>query len=128
MYKILIVNDEPHIRMLLEEILEEFEEKGVEVHSARNGREAIDKILELKPNLVYLDIMMPEVNGYDVCKHIKIDNKMNDITIVMLTAKGQAFDKQKGIESGVDMYVTKPFDPDFIIENTEELLGIKLEE
>lgn len=127
MAKILIVDDEPHIRLLLEEILEDFEEKGVEVHTAKNGKEAVEKILELKPDLVYLDIMMPEINGYDVCKIIKIDHKMNDVKIVMLTAKGQAVDKQKGVNSGVDMYITKPFDPDFIIKNTENLLGISLE-
>jgi DNA-binding response OmpR family regulator len=126
MYKILIVDDEPHIRILLEETLEDFEEKGVEIITAKDGLEAVNCIMSQKPNLVYLDIMMPEMNGYEVCKKIKIDEGMKDVYIVMLTAKGQVVDKEKGIETGVDMYITKPFDPDFIIKNTENILGMQL--
>ena len=126
MPKILIVDDETHIRRLLEETLEEFEEKGVEIFTAKNGKEAVEIIVKEEPNLIFLDVMMPEMNGYDVCKIIKKEYCIKNIFIIMLTAKGQEFDKKKGLEVGVDMYITKPFDPDFIISNTEKVLGIKL--
>lgn len=127
MAKILIVDDEPHIRRLLEETLEDFEDYGVEILTAKNGLEAVDIILKEDPDIVYLDVMMPEMNGYDVCRVIRNDYAKNDTKIIMLTAKGQLFDKKKGIDSGVDMYITKPFDPDFIVKSAEDILGIKVE-
>ncbi len=126
MPKILIVDDEAHIRRLLEETLEGFEEKGVEIQTVNNGRDAINIILNERPRLVYLDVMMPEMNGYDVCKSIKKDHGFKDVYIIMLTAKGQEYDKKKGLEVGADMYITKPFDPDFIVSNTEKILNIEL--
>lgn len=128
MKKILIVDDEPHIRRLLEEILEDFEDHDVEILIAGNGVEALETILTQKPNIVYLDVMMPEMNGYEVCNKVKKEFNLTNISIIMLTAKGQEFDKKKGLEVGADMYITKPFDPDLIIQKTEELLEIKLEE
>lgn len=127
MAKILIVDDEPHIRRLLEETLEDFEDYGVEILTAKNGLEAVDTILKEDPDIVYLDVMMPEMNGYDVCRVIRNDHAKNNTKIIMLTAKGQLFDKKKGIDSGVDMYITKPFDPDFIVKSAEDILGIKIE-
>lgn len=127
MAKILIVDDEPHIRRLLEETLEDFEDYGVEILTAKNGLEAVDTILKEDPDIVYLDVMMPEMNGYDVCRVIRNDHAKSNTKIIMLTAKGQLFDKKKGIDSGVDMYITKPFDPDFIVKSAEDILGIKIE-
>ena len=124
--KILIVDDEPHIRMLLEQTLEDFEEEGVQILVAENGKEALEYIKAEKPNLVYLDVMMPHINGFDVCNIVKNELKINDLYIVLLTAKGQEFDRKKGLEVGADLYLTKPFDPDLIVEKTEEVLGIKL--
>lgn len=124
--KILIVDDEPHIRLLLEQTLEDFEDDGVELLSATNGLEALEIIKSEKPGLVFLDVMMPKMNGFDVCNTVKKELGMNDIYIVMLTAKGQEFDKQKGKDVGADIYMTKPFNPDEIIAKAAEILKIEL--
>ena len=121
MEKILIVDDEAHIRMLLEQTLEDFEDKGVKFFSADNGRKALDIIINEKPDLVFLDVMMPELNGYDVCSKVKQELGLNEVYIIMLTAKGQEYDKKRALEAGADLYITKPFDPDFIINKTEEV-------
>ena len=129
MAKILIVDDEAHIRLLLEQSLEELEDKGGELHTADNGRKAIDIILNEKPDLVFLDVMMPEINGYDVCSIVKKEHSLDEVYIIMLTAKGQEYDERRGMEAGADLYITKPFDPDFILNKAEEVLrnkGIKL--
>ncbi|MBD2495871.1 response regulator transcription factor [Nostoc sp. FACHB-280] len=107
--KILIVDDEPNIVILMEQALEALEDEGVELLTARNGEEALETIKTEKPNLVFLDVMMPKMSGLEVCQIIKHDLKMDDVYIVMLTAKGQEFDKQKGIDVGADLYLTKPF-------------------
>ena len=124
MYKILIVDDEINIRELLYQSLEELEESNVQIKMASNGKEALDIIYKNPPDLIYLDIMLPEINGYDICKQLKSDEKYNNIYIIMLTAKGQEFDKRKGIEVGADLYITKPFDPDFILNKTYKILNI----
>jgi two-component system, OmpR family, alkaline phosphatase synthesis response regulator PhoP len=124
--KILIVDDESHIRLLLEQTLEEFEDVGVEILTASNGKEALEVIRTERPDLVYVDAMMPAVNGYDVCTKVKNELALRNIYIVMLTAKGQEVDKKKGMAVGADMYMTKPFDPDAIVVKTTEVLGIKL--
>lgn len=122
--KILIVDDEPHIRLLLEQTLEELEDEGVELLTASNGEEALAIIQEEKPELVFLDVMMPKMNGYDVCKAVKNDAELQDIYIVMLTAKGQEIDRQKGDVVGANVYMTKPFDPDEILEKSQAVLGL----
>jgi DNA-binding response OmpR family regulator len=124
MAKILIVDDEPHIRLLLEQTLEELEDEGVELIMAENGEEALELIKAEKPRLVFLDIMMPKMNGFDVCHAVKKELDMKDVYVVMLTAKGQEFDKQKGNEAGADVYVTKPFNPDEIVGKAREVLGM----
>ena len=122
--KILIVDDEAHIRILLERTLIDFEDEGVEILMAENGEEALELIKTEKPNLVFLDVMMPKMNGFDVCHAVKNELKMDDVYIVMLTAKGQEYDKQKGTDVGADVYMTKPFDPDEIYDKVEEVLGL----
>jgi len=122
MAKILIVDDEAHIRMLLEQTLEEFEDKGVKFFSADNGRKALDIILNEKPDLVFLDVMMPELNGYDVCSKVKQELGLDEVYIIMLTAKGQEYDKKRALEAGADLYITKPFDPDFILDKAGEVI------
>lgn len=124
MYKILIVDDEINIRELLYQSLEDLEEENVQIKMASNGKEALDIIYKDPPDLIYLDIMLPEINGYDICKQLKSDGKYNNIHIIMLTAKGQEFDKRKGIEVGADLYITKPFDPDFILNKTYKILNL----
>jgi DNA-binding response OmpR family regulator len=109
---------------LLERTLIDFEDEGVEILMAENGEEALALIKTEKPALVFLDVMMPKMNGFDVCHKVKNELKMDDVYIVMLTAKGQEYDKQKGIEVGADVYMTKPFDPDEIYDKVEEVLGL----
>ena len=122
--KILIVDDEPHIRLLLEQTLEELEDKGVELLFADNGETALEIIKNEKPQLVFLDVMMPKMNGFDVCNFVKHELGIQDVYIIMLTAKGQEFDREKSIEVGADMFTTKPFDPDEIISKSQEVLGL----
>jgi DNA-binding response OmpR family regulator len=122
--KILIVDDEPFIRTLLEETLEEFEDEGVELLVASNGIEGWQLVQQEQPNLIFLDVMMPKMSGYEVCQRIRQDSTLSDIYVIMLTAKGQEVDRERGQEVGADEYVTKPFDPDHIIERAQEVLGI----
>ena len=123
--KILVVDDEAHITQLIEQTLEDLEEKGVELLIATNGEEALEIIEKEKPQLVFLDVMMPKINGFEVCHIVKNEWKMSDIYIIMLTAKGQELDKEKGKEAGADMYITKPFDPDALHDKAVESLGVK---
>ncbi|MEW5773806.1 MAG: response regulator [Thermodesulfobacteriota bacterium] len=123
--KILIVEDEVHIRTLLEQALEELEdEHNVEVLSAGDGEEGLEMIRKHRPQVVFLDIMMPKVNGYEVCRTVKKDPELKDTMIVLLTAKGQEVDRKKGLELGAYDYMTKPFDPDELVELARELLRV----
>jgi len=124
MPKILIVDDEPFIRLLLEQTLEDLEDEGVELITADNGETALDIIRSERPEIVFLDVMMPKMNGFDVCNAVKNDLGLNDVYIVLLTAKGQEFDKQKGIDVGADIYMTKPFNPDEVLEKARTVLGL----
>jgi len=123
--KILIVDDEVHIRMLLEQTLEELEEdNGVEILSAQNGEEGLELIRAEKPDVVFLDIMMPKLNGYEVCQRVREDPGAASIGIVLLTAKGQEVDRRQGLELGASRYMTKPFDPDEVLKVAKELLNL----
>ena len=126
MKKILIVDDEVNNRLLLEEILEEFKEQGVEILLAEDGRQALGIILSERPNLVFLDIMMPEINGYEVCNIVKKELKLLNTYIVLLTAKGQTEDKNRGKDVLCDKYLTKPFYFDEVLAIAEKVLGLKL--
>ncbi len=126
MPKILIADDEPGMRDLLEQTLEDLEEKGVKLFTADNGKKALGFIKTEKPELVFLDVMMPGMSGFEVCNIVKNVLGMKEVYIVMLTAKGQEIDKQKGKDVGVDIYMTKPFDIDEIVEKAVEVLGIEI--
>lgn len=123
--KILIVDDERHIRMLIEQTLEELEDEGVEFLTAENGEIAFRIIQEENPQLVFLDVMMPKMNGMEVCRKVKKELLLNNVYIVLLTAKGQELDRQKGQEVGADVYMTKPFDPEAILGKAREVLSLK---
>lgn len=110
--KILIVDDEAHIRALIEQTLEDLEDEGVELLLADNGADAVAIIAEQRPDLVFLDVMMPKMNGYDVCSTVRNELGLTEVRIVLLTAKGQEADRARGAEVGADRYATKPFDPD----------------
>jgi two-component system alkaline phosphatase synthesis response regulator PhoP len=121
--KILIVDDEAHIRMLIEQTLEELEEEGVNFLTAENGEQALEIIQDENPQLVFLDVMMPKLNGMEVCRRVKKELFI-DVFIVLLTAKGQELDRMKGQEVGADLYMTKPFDPEMILEKARQVLDM----
>lgn len=124
--KILIVDDEVHIRALLEQSLEDLEDAGVEIFLARDGDEGLRFAREEKPDLMFLDIMMPKKNGYEVCEEIKRDSELKDIYIIMLTAKGQAADKVRGEDVKANEYITKPFNPDEILQKASDILRVQI--
>jgi DNA-binding response OmpR family regulator len=121
--KLLIVDDEPHIRMLIEQTLEDLEDEGVELLLAENGEQALQIIEKEKPNLVFLDVMMPKMNGMEVCQKVKKELNLSEVYIILLTAKGQEVDRQKGLDMGADRYMTKPFDPDEMLAVAQEILN-----
>ena len=110
--------------MLIEQTLEELEDDGVEFLTAENGEIALEIIQQENPQLVFLDVMMPKMNGMEVCKRVKKDLGLDQVYIVLLTAKGQELDRQKGQEVGADVYMTKPFDPEVILNKAREVLGL----
>ncbi len=124
--KILIVDDELNMRMLLQETLEEFEDRGVELLVAENGNEAIELVRTEKPELVILDVMMPGIDGFDVCNTIKNKLKMKDVYVLMLSADGQEINRQRSNDVGTDDFMTKPFDPDNIFKKVGEILDIEV--
>ncbi len=125
MKKLLIVDDEVHIRALLEQTLEELEDDfGVIILSASDGEEGLAMIREERPHLVFLDVMMPKMNGYEVCRLVKADSELQATEIILLTAKGQEVDRQMGMACGARQYMTKPFDPDEILDMAQSILGL----
>jgi DNA-binding response OmpR family regulator len=118
--KILVVDDETHVITSLTFVLSK---EGYEVFSAENGEDALNKIQQLKPGLVFLDVMMPKKNGYEVCQEVKKDPSLRNIYIIMLTAKGQETDREKGLSAGADEFISKPFSPVGVVEKVKKLLG-----
>ncbi len=120
---VLIVDDEHHIRLLIEQALEELVDDGVELYTASDGEEALAAIAAQRPALVFLDVMMPRRNGLEVCRAVRDELGLTDIRIVLLTAKGQAHDREEGLAAGADRYLTKPFDPDELLAIARDVLG-----
>lgn len=104
--KILIVDDEEHIRELIKFNLDK---NGYRTICADNGFDALKMVKDENPQLILLDVMLPAMDGYDVCKEIRRDNAISSTPIIMITAKGEEFDKVLGLELGADDYITKPF-------------------
>ena len=120
---VLIVDDEQHIRLLIEQALEELADDGVDLFTAADGDEALEVIEAHHPALVFLDVMMPRKNGFEVCRAVKQDLGLRDTHVVLLTAKGQAYDREQGMAAGADAYLTKPFDPDELLELARGVVG-----
>jgi DNA-binding response OmpR family regulator len=118
--KILIADDEPNIVAALEFLLQR---NGYEVHVARNGDEALKMVEACKPDLVLLDIMMPQRSGYDVCKCLRENAEWRHIKVIMLSAKGRDAEVSKGLAIGADLYVTKPFSTRDLLGKINTLLG-----
>ena len=126
--KVLIVDDEEHIRELIKFNLKK---EGYDTEVAVNGTEALKLIREIKFDLILLDLMLPEIDGLEVCKEIRRNEETSDIPVMMITAKGEEFDKVLGLELGADDYITKPFSIRELMARVKALLrrsNVKKEE
>ncbi len=121
--RILVVDDEPFI---LRSLLFILKKEGYQVASATDGDEALAQIAREKPDLVFLDVMMPKKDGYEVCRILKGDPALSDIYVILLTAKGQTKDREKGIDVGADEYITKPFSPSSVVEKVRAILASRI--
>lgn len=117
--KILLVDDE---RDLLEIVKMRLEASGYKVLTALDGQEGFDMAKREKPDLVILDLMLPKIDGYKVCRMLKFDEKYKKIPIILFTARAQEADKKLGEEVGADAYITKPFEPEVLLEKIKELV------
>jgi DNA-binding response OmpR family regulator len=119
--KILIADDNENIRDALTYLLED---EGYALSMAKDGSDALKKVREFHPDILFLDIMMPEMNGYEVCRVIKNDPKLKITYVIMLTAKGQVAEQERGKEVGADEYIVKPFSPMEILSKIKNILDI----
>ncbi len=114
-----IADDDAVIRRVLGLLLQR---EGLEVHSANDGEEAVTLVHEVRPDVVFLDAMMPGTDGYDACRRIRTEqDEAFQPTIVMVTAAGQAEDRERAIEAGVDTFITKPFSPSGLSAQVREI-------
>lgn len=118
--RVLIVDDEPNMITSLEFLMSR---SGYEVAVARDGREALALVDEFEPHLVLLDVMLPHIDGFEVCQRIRADGRRADTRVVMLTAKARGTEVRKGMDLGADMYVTKPFSTGELVANVAAMLG-----
>ena len=118
--KILVVDDEIYIVHILDFSLGM---EGYEVITALDGEQALDRMKAEKPDLVVLDIMMPKLDGYEVCKSIKSNPATKQTPVILLSAKGRNVDQKLGFDVGADDYITKPFSPRKLVERINQLLG-----
>ncbi len=120
MSKVVVIDDEPFILMMIEDKLKR---AGIEVVALNESITAVEVIRKEMPDLILMDWMMPEISGLEVCRDLKADPELKDITIFMLSAKGQEEDIKRGMDSGVSKYLTKPFSPKALLEVVQEELG-----
>ncbi len=120
MKKILIVDDRFEVVELVKVTLEG---EGYQTIDASDGREALEKIGKEKPDLILLDIIMPKMDGFEVLRNLKDDSNTKDIPVIMLTAKGQKVDRQKGEDLGAQDYIIKPFSPSHLLRKIEEIFA-----
>ena len=118
-YRILLVDDEPSIVKMVGKRLEV---EGFEVLIATDGQEGLDKARAERPDLIVLDLMLPKLNGYEVCTMLKQDTRYQGIPVVLFTAKAQEKDEKLGIECGANAYVKKPFRAQELLEKIRALL------
>lgn len=117
---IVIADDEPHVLRSLEFILKK---QGYRVVTATNGEEALERVKSHNPDLVFLDIQMPKMDGNTVLRKLREETQFQDLYIVMITAKGQEVDRLNSLESGANEYVTKPYSPRKLVSRVQEILG-----
>ena len=117
---ILVVDDEPYVLRALSYLLKR---EGYTVETASDGAEGLARVQALRPQVVFLDIMMPVLNGYDVCQRIREDPALAKVYVIMLSAKGQQIDRERGLLGGADEYMTKPFSPREIAQRLRTLIA-----
>jgi CheY-like chemotaxis protein len=116
--RVLVVDDDPVIRQL---ICVNLELEGYDVHTADDGQDALDKVREVDPAVITLDIMMPRLDGWDTAARLRSDPETAHIKVILLSARAQEADLRRGEGIGVDAYLTKPFDPDELVEAVRRL-------
>lgn len=117
--QLMLVDDDPNLILLVKDYLEF---RGYDVVTAENGREALDKLQEDLPDLIICDVMMPEMDGYTLVKHVREDPRTSWIPVLFLSAKGQSQDRVKGLSTGADVYIVKPFEPEELVAQVESSL------
>ena len=117
---ILVIDDEPYILRSLSYLLQR---EGYAVETASSGEEGLNRVRNLHPPLVFLDIMMPHMNGYEVCEQVKQDPNLDGTYVIMLSAKGQQIDRERGLLCGADEYMTKPFSPREVAQRVRNILA-----
>ena len=117
---IIAIDDEPYILRALSYLLTR---EGYTIETANDGGEGLARIRDLRPNVVFLDIMMPVKNGYDVCEQIRADASLANTYVIILTAKGQQSDRERGLLGGADEYMTKPFSPREVAQRLRTLIS-----
>jgi len=118
--KVIVIDDEPFILMMIED---KFKKAKIDVTTLRESKNALEVIKKVKPELIILDWMMPELSGIDLCRMIKADPELKHIPIFMLTAKGQDSDELQSMQCGVSRYITKPFSPKSLLEMVQKIIG-----
>ena len=124
MKKIVIAEDQAHIRLLIGQSLEELEDEGVEMFFAEDGEQALHLVRLHQPVVLLLDLMMPKIDGYEVCERVRQSRDNAGTHIIILTAKGQEYDRVRGERCGADQYLTKPFNPDALLLNVRRVMGL----
>ena len=123
--EILIVDDEPNVVVPIQFLMEQ---QGYRVMIAERGEDALDLIYQYKPDLVILDIMLPGIDGYEVCEIVRLNPKYRKVKIIFITAKGREEEIAKGLALGADAYITKPFSNAALVAKVKELLEKTYEE
>ena len=118
-FKILLVDDEPNILVPLEFLMTQ---QGYTVEKATNGQEALSKMTVFRPDLVILDVMMPGIDGFEVARRIRQNENLDNTRIIFLTAKGSQADRRQGYSMGGEVYISKPFDNDELVNTVSEVL------
>lgn len=121
--RVMVVDDEPFILRSLVYVLKK---EGYDVASAEDGNDALLQVRESRPEILFLDVMMPKMDGFELCRIIKSDPELREIYVILLTAKGQAKDRESAAQAGADEYITKPFRPSLVIEKVRALLAAKV--
>ena len=120
MVKVLVVDDSS---MVLEMVSAQLKQHGMEAIEANDGAEAVEKLKSFTPDLVVTDVVMPKMNGYELCRWIKSNASTKDVPVIMCTTKSEEFDKYWGMKQGADAYLTKPYHPPELIKTIKQLLS-----